>query len=149
MSNNMPTNAPMSEAELQAIVSKVRAAVDALRYFARANGMDHYTRDPLVLDIHRAVDVAELARDAEYVRRDGWISVEERLPEVGERVLVLVPQNVRTPVQIDEWAIQREFPLSFSTASVPTGPGWCDHEFSEVSHWQPLPAPTVQSEVKP
>ena len=39
--------------------TKARRAVDALRDFARMMGMDHFKRDPLVMDIHRALDAAE------------------------------------------------------------------------------------------
>lgn len=46
------------------LTDKARRAVDCLRDFAREHGMHHRERDPLVLDIHRALDEFDEMFDA-------------------------------------------------------------------------------------
>lgn len=76
--------------------------------------------------------------------RDGWISVYERRPEVGQQVLVFTPKRkFGDSIFLDTWDEQRECPVEFSTVSVPTGEGWNEHYFEEVSHWRPLPAAPI------
>jgi hypothetical protein len=70
-----------------------------------------------------------------------WISVEERLPTDDEPVLIYTPAGKYGKVWIDCWQMQREAPLSFSSATIETGFMWDEHEFEEVSHWMPLPQP--------
>ena len=67
---------------------------------------------------------------------DGWISVEDRLPEIGKNVLVY-----------DCFSELEQIPeLSMSTAHY-DGMVWRDylsnrHIYSEeITHWQPLPSP--------
>jgi hypothetical protein len=69
-----------------------------------------------------------------------WVSVDERLPEVGMRVLVYVRDFPLLPIQTDEWNEQRESPVEWSSETVAIGFGWDEHEFDEVSHWMPLPS---------
>lgn len=77
---------------------------------------------------------------------DAWISVEDRLPPVGEQVLVYVPNSQYEKVQIDTWDMQREAPVSFSSETIEIGHGWDDHEFEDITHWMPLAAtPSTQS----
>lgn len=60
---------------------------------------------------------------------DGWISVEERLPEEDENVLVYGP-----------WGIGNGYSLAFWYDSA-----WNDvdsgYPLDNVSHWMPLPDP--------
>lgn len=44
------------------LTDKARRAVDRLRDFAREHGMSHHQRDPLVMDIHRALDAFDKLR---------------------------------------------------------------------------------------
>ena len=72
-----------------------------------------------------------------------WVSVNDRLPEDGTECLVIVkygndPKFYRV---IDTWRMQREAPVSFSSATIETGLMWDDHDFDDVLFWQPLPAP--------
>jgi hypothetical protein len=71
----------------------------------------------------------------------GWISVDERLPENDDKVLVYVPNNKHTKTMIDRWAMQREASIEFSSVTIETGFMWDEYEFEGVTHWQPLPAP--------
>jgi hypothetical protein len=74
-----------------------------------------------------------------------WISVNERLPEAGVRVLVYVRDFPLLPIQTDEWNEQREAPVEWSSATISVGFGWDEHEFDEVSHWMPLPDPPADA----
>lgn len=70
-----------------------------------------------------------------------WISVNDRLPEMNQVVMVYVPEFDGFEIQLSEWVEYYEAPVSFSTETIKTGEGWADHDFDEVSHWQPLPEP--------
>lgn len=77
----------------------------------------------------------------------GWIACAERMPPQGDVVLVWLtkppyPFDGKYRVAFDCWDEQHESLMSFSTVTIPVGPGWdsgtdCDH----ISHWMPLPAP--------
>ena len=74
----------------------------------------------------------------------GWISVEDRMPPDDTPVLVYTPSYSESlPFAIDEWRMQREAPVSWSSHTVETGMAWCEHEFDEVTHWRPLTAPAA------
>lgn len=64
-------------------------------------------------------------------REDKWISVKERLPEPGIKVLVLLKYG----------AGNTEIQMSYTTKRFPD----CfDHLLNErITHWQPLPSPPV------
>jgi hypothetical protein len=43
-------------------------------------------------------------------------------------------------IKMDRWDEQHEAPLSFSSATIPVGPGWCCHDdFDSVTHWMAIP----------
>lgn len=71
-----------------------------------------------------------------------WISVDDRLPELGVEVLVYKPASKWGKIQFDTWDEQHEAPLSWSSATIPTGFGWNDtDDFYDITHWMPLPPP--------
>jgi len=72
-----------------------------------------------------------------------WVSVRERLPDSDGPVLVYTPKNAHAKVWIDCWQMQREAPLSWSSATIETGFMWDGFEFEDVTHWMPLPAAPV------
>ena len=72
-----------------------------------------------------------------------WVSVRERLPDSDSPVLVYTPKNAHAKVWIDCWQMQREAPLSWSSATIETGFMWDGFEFEDVTHWMPLPAAPV------
>lgn len=77
----------------------------------------------------------------------GWVSPYDSVPQPDQPVLVWSRQTWETApsLKLDTWAMQREAPLSFSSATIETGYGWDDHEnFESVIAWQPLPAPPAQ-----
>lgn len=74
-----------------------------------------------------------------------WISVEDQMPELGVEVLVFKPGHRWGEVQFDTWNDQHEAPLSFSSATIPIGPGWDNEDdFYAITHWMPIPAAPVQ-----
>jgi hypothetical protein len=77
----------------------------------------------------------------------GWISVEDRMPEPETECLVYGETKWSTEpcVCVDTWTMQREAPLSFSSATIEIGYGWDEHEYEEVTHWMPLPAPPIRA----
>lgn len=88
----------------------------------------------------RAIERAAI----EAYQRQMWISINDQLPEGEEIVLVLVPGDQYQKVALDCWRMQRESPVSWSSATIETGMAWDDHEFEEVTHWMPLPpAPEI------
>jgi hypothetical protein len=96
----------------------------------------------MVGDRHVPIDqVMKPATVAQGDERDGWVRVEDRLPEKDVPVLVFTPGNDNLKFHIDEWTTYRESPVSWSTVTVETGEGWGDHEFEEVTHWRPLNEP--------
>lgn len=72
-----------------------------------------------------------------------WISVEEQIPEIGTECLVWSKQSweKEPSAKIDRWDEQREAPVSWSSETIPIGPGWDEHDFESVSHWMLLPPP--------
>lgn len=77
----------------------------------------------------------------------GWISVFDRMPDEGDTVLVFKPNDRFREIDFDTWDMQSECPVSFSSVSVETGLGWNDtHDFYEISHWMPIPAPPAPKE---
>lgn len=68
----------------------------------------------------------------------------DAVPQPDQTVLVWSRQTWETApsLKIDTWSMQREAPLSFSTATIEVGYGWDDHEnFESVIAWQPFPNP--------
>ncbi len=81
----------------------------------------------------------------------GWIACAERMPPLGEEVLVCLSEPEFKDgfrLVIDCWDEQYEAPLPFSSATLPVGPGWDSGAyFEQISHWMPLPPlPTAKDE---
>ena len=67
----------------------------------------------------------------------GWISVEDRLPEIGEAVLVICRFGKMIVSELDGyWGKERLFW---------TYPNWVEEQI-EVTHWMPLPEPPKEEE---
>jgi hypothetical protein len=67
---------------------------------------------------------------------DGWISVEDRLPEGGETVLAWAGDHI----VLERWMERHESPVGWCSVTIPIGPAWDDHEFEDITHWMPLPS---------
>lgn len=107
----------------------------------------------VIEDCHgwREVANAKDALEAYRSQPDGWVSVEERMPEPGTECLVWVVSSPWAQpgthyAALDTWDEQHEAPLSFSSATIPIGLGWGDHEYEDITHWQPIPAPPNSKE---
>lgn len=75
---------------------------------------------------------------------DGWVACNERMPPIGEEVLVWLAQPSwgQPRVALDTWDEQHEAPVAWSSATIPVGPGWdSSAEWERVTHWRPLPPP--------
>ena len=75
-----------------------------------------------------------------------WISVDERLPKVGVKVIVLGIDGSQEIKHLGEYKVSmiledgsREDTISYSWDNGGWGIGW-------TSHWQPLPQPPKQEE---
>jgi len=66
-----------------------------------------------------------------------WVSVNERVPELDAPVIVALASG---GIAIDEWCVQRESPVGWSSVEIQTGEMWGNHEFEDITHWMPLPA---------
>lgn len=76
---------------------------------------------------------------------DGWISVEERLPEpdTGEVLVWLTGGRCA----FDEWHMHREDPTGMGGPTMDMGLMWRDYDYEDITHWQPLPAaPAAQGD---
>jgi hypothetical protein len=73
----------------------------------------------------------------------GWISVNDRMPEDGQEVMVCVNYDDGSDpyVMVDRWAMNREDPLGMGGPTVETGFEWDNNDHHDVSHWIPLPQP--------
>ena len=77
-----------------------------------------------------------------------WISVEERLPEDQQEVLIVVPSiNLHTKAERQDVFHANFWEESKTMASCEEG----DFEDGEYTHWQPLPPPPsgAKGETKP
>jgi hypothetical protein len=76
---------------------------------------------------------------------DGWIAIPEGgMPPLGEPVLVWCKYGPHWGPMVDCWDEQHEAPVSFSSATIPVGPGWdSGAEFEHVTHWKPITAPVA------
>lgn len=113
---------------------------------AQSNMRSAAKRDPswegCAETIQPRVDAAVAALSA--AKDGGWVSPYDAVPQPDQTVLVWSRQTWETApsLKIDTWSMQREAPLSFSTATIEVGYGWDDHEnFESVIAWQPLPNP--------
>lgn len=78
---------------------------------------------------------------------DDWISVRDRMPPDGDEVLVLVDYDDGSGpyVMVDRWAMRREDPLGMGGPTIEIGFDWDNNAPDDVSHWRPMPLPSVSS----
>ncbi len=90
-----------------------------------------YYDDDIPLQVATALDMAISALRAQQEQEskptNGWISVKDRLPRCGDRVIMT-----------DGVFVCEAF-LSISGKWVRNGIGWIE---SEITHWMPMPTPT-------
>ena len=109
------TDQPAQEKPMDGIATQVFAEVErAIKKFPT------WPTDPLHALAERAV----------------WVSVADRMPDTDEPVFLLT----RFGPAIDQWRMQYEAPVSFSSATIPTGVYWDNHDFEDVTHWMRIPA---------
>ena len=79
---------------------------------------------------------------------DGWIEIGQgNLPPLGEQVLVWCKYGPHWGPMVDCWDEQHEAPVSFSSATIPIGPGWdSGSDFYDVTHWMPIGSPVAASQ---
>jgi hypothetical protein len=86
---------------------------------------NYWMDDNLILDVFN--DVINIVK-----QHSDWISVDERLPELGERVLTFTASGIetlyRSQYDSDLFIWERDCCQDY----------WTDEE---VTHWQPLPQP--------
>lgn len=77
---------------------------------------------------------------------DNWIRVEERLPEIGEEVIVYCPGSERKPVTALSRLIRYEGATNFYWDNYYGGS--FTHIQEAVTHWQPLPNAPITNNQK-
>lgn len=92
-----------------------------------------------------AITAEEAGREGE--AKDGWISVNDRVPAVGQEVLVFgqSPWEKAPSIKVDLWDEIHEAPVSFSSATVSVGEGWTENDSDDITHWRELPSAPAQS----
>ena len=71
-----------------------------------------------------------------------WMPIPDSMPPLGEQVLVWCKFGPHWGPMVDCWDEQHEAPVSFSSATIPVGPGWdSGSEFEDVTHWMRIGAP--------
>lgn len=113
--------------------------IDTQRLRDRSLHERRSTNDDFELLCRCADHIDDQAAEIERLRQP-WISVNERLPDTEELVLVFVPGARYQKVGLDCWRMQHESPVEWSSVTIETGMAWDEHEFEEVTHWMPLPA---------
>lgn len=76
---------------------------------------------------------------------DGWILPSDSLPAPDVDVLVWSQHfwEKAPSAKIDQWSMQREAPLEFSSATIEVGFGWNEHDdFESVIAWKAINPPT-------
>lgn len=129
----MPQSAGVTEA-----IDNLRAALN-MREQIRTT--DEVLPPGVLRDANDAIETAARAVLALAPGLSGWVSVADRMPDTDDEVLVWTAQGA----MLDRWRMQSEAPLSFSSATIETGMYWDEHEFEEVTHWQPITAPKEQA----
>lgn len=144
-------DAGASTAPLPEVPARVEAMFATMHRFLEWNRADARHSEPPVRVgyeygvFEQAVKMWEAAAPKEPAR---WIPVSERLPEIGTDCIVFKTSPwVDGPyIAFDRWDEQYEAPVSFSSATIPIGPGWGEAEFDDVTHWMPKPdAPRCSS----
>ncbi|GER21301.1 hypothetical protein [Variovorax boronicumulans] len=77
---------------------------------------------------------------------DGWILPSDSLPEPDVDVLVWSQHfwEKAPSAKIDQWSMQREAPLEFSSATIEVGFGWNEHDdFESVIAWKSITPPKM------
>jgi hypothetical protein len=101
---------------------------------------------------------AAIKHPADYLAADHWLSVamaskgwieipEGGMPPLGEQVLVWCKCGPHWGPMVDCWDEQHEAPVSFSSATIPIGPGWdSGSDFYDVTHWMRIGSPVAASQ---
>ena len=81
-------------------------------------------------------------------KADDWIAIPEGgMPPLGEQVLVWCKYGPHWGPMVDCWDEQHEAPVSFSSATIPIGPGWdSGSDFYDVTHWRRIGSPIAASQ---
>ena len=98
-----------------------------------------YTKDAM-LNLC-ADEITSLRAELEKAKKDGWISVEDRLPEFDKQVLLYEKEfyDVENPIT------GKRIDLHKAMTSVTEG-NWCRYSYpkkyiNHPTHWKPLPEP--------
>lgn len=72
-----------------------------------------------------------------------WVSVDERMPDTDDEVLVWVtsPWAKTAYSMVDSWYLHREDPTGMGGPTLEMGYLWRENDAEDVTHWMSLPEP--------
>ncbi len=90
----------------------------------------------------RAIYAAGAARSAD-TSGARWVSVDERMPDTDDEVLVWVtsPWAKTAYSMVDSWYLHREDPTGMGGPTLEMGYLWRENDAEDVTHWMSLPEP--------
>ena len=90
-------------------------------------------------------DALDLITNAPTVQREGWVSVEDRLPELkDDSVLACFENGSIETVHIEDYF--KQITNGFDAEGNQVYTKWYLHHDPKVTHWQPLPAAPTNKE---
>ena len=124
-------------------VGGLMAMVDAAIEEAYECGLTTATSGPSPKPQESRAALESALRVALAPKANDWIEIEQgSLPPLGEQVLVWCKYGLHWGPMVDCWDEQHEAPLSFSSATIPIGPGWdSGSDFYDVTHWMRIGSP--------
>lgn len=91
------------------------------------------------------MSIIDLITNAPTIQREGWVSVEDRLPELkDDSVLAHFENGSIETVHIEDYF--KPITAGYDTEGNQIYTKWYLHHIPKITHWQPLPAAPTETE---